>query len=116
MPRASTRFVRDRRVAQSLEFIRLHACTEKFGPRDVVREMGVSRALADRLFRSVLGHTLLEEIHAVRLARAKVLLSAGTQPDLVAAECGYASYDDFRRVFRRRVGTTARQWALAHLI
>jgi LacI family transcriptional regulator len=74
--------------------------------------MGVSRALADRLFRSVVGHTILEEIHAVRLARAKELLSAGTQPDIVAAECGYASHDDFRRVFRRRVGTTARQWAL----
>ena len=115
VPRASTRFARDRRVARALEFIRLHACTEKFGPRDVVREMGVSRALADRLFRSVLGHTLLEEIHAVRLARAKDLLSAGTQPDLVAAECGYASYDDFRRVFRRRIGTTARQWSMAHV-
>ena len=115
VPRASTRFARDRRVADALEFIRLHACTEKFGPRDVVREMGVSRALADRLFRSVLGHTLLEEIHAVRLARAKDLLSAGTQPDLVAAECGYASYDDFRRVFRRRIGTTARQWSMAHV-
>ena len=112
VPRASTRFARDRRVARALEFIRLHACTEKFGPRDVVREMGVSRALADRLFRSVVGHTILEEIHAVRLARAKELLSAGTQPDIVAAECGYASHDDFRRVFRRRVGTTARQWAL----
>ena len=112
VPRASTRFARDRRVARALEFIRLHACTEKFGPRDVVREMGVSRALADRLFRSVVGHTILEEIHAVRLARAKELLAAGTQPDIVAAECGYASHDDFRRVFRRRVGTTARQWAL----
>ena len=116
VPRASTRFARDRRVAQALEFIRLHACTEKFGPRDVVREIGVSRALADRLFRSVVGHTILEEIHAVRLARAKELLAAGTQPDIVAGECGYASYDDFRRVFRRRVGTTARKWALAHLI
>ena len=78
--------------------------------------MGISRALADRLFRSVVGHTILEEIHAVRLTRAKELLVAGTQSDIGAAECGYASYDDFRRVFRRRVGTTARQWALSHCI
>ena len=116
VPRASTRFARDRRVARALEFIRLHACTEKFGPRDVVREMGVSRTLADRLFRAVLGHTMLEEIHAVRLARAKELLAAGTPPDIAAARCGYASHDDFRRVFRHRIGTTARQWALAHCI
>ena len=78
--------------------------------------MGVSRTLADRLFRAVLGHTMLEEIHAVRLARAKELLAAGTPPDIAAARCGYASHDDFRRVFRHRIGTTARQWALAHCI
>ena len=116
VPRASTRFARDRRVARALEFIRLHACTEKFGPRDVVREMGVSRALADRLFRSVAGHTILEEIHAVRLTHACELLALGKPGDIVAAECGYVSHDDFRRVFRRRVGTTARQWTLAHCI
>ena len=113
-PRASTRFARDRRVARALEFIRLHACAEKFGPRDVVREMGVSRALADRLFRAVAGHTILEEIHAVRLARACELLALGKPGDIVAAECGYASHDDFRRVFRTRMGTTARKWSREH--
>lgn len=110
VPRASTRFARDRRVARALEFIRLHACTEKFGPRDVVQAMGVSRALADRLFRAVASRTILEEIHAVRLARACELLALGKPGDVVASECGYASHDDFRRVFRTRMGMTARQW------
>ena len=112
--RASTRFARDRRVARALEFIRLNACTEKFSPRDVVREMGVSRTLADKLFRVILGQSILEEIHSVRLARAKELLATGTAPDVVGAECGYASHDDFRRVFRNRVGMTIRKWMLAH--
>ena len=112
--RASTRFARDRRVARALEFIRLNACTDKFGPRDVVREMGVSRTLADKLFRTVLGQTILDEIHSVRLARAKELLAAGTAPDAVGAACGYASHDDFRRVFRKRIGTTIRKWTLNH--
>ena len=116
VPRASTRFARDRRVAHALEFIRLHACTEKFGPRDVVREMGVSRALADRLFRAVADRSILEEIHAVRLARACDLLALGKPGDVVASECGYASHDDFRRVFRNRMGTTARKWASEHCI
>ena len=116
VPRASTRFARDRRVARALEFIRLHACTEKFGPRDVVREMGVSRALADRLFRAVAGRTILEEIHAVRLVRARELLALGKPGDIVADECGYSSHDDFRRVFRTRMGTTARKWAREHSI
>lgn len=112
--RASTRFARDRRVARALEFIRLNACAEKFGPRDVVREMGVSRTLADKLFRTVVGQTMLEEIHAVRLARARELLAAGNAPYVVGAECGYASHDDFRRVFRKRIGTTIRKWTMAH--
>ena len=112
--RASTRFARDRRVARALEFIRLNACNEKFGPRDVVREMGVSRTLADILFRKTLGQTILDEIHSVRLDRAKELLAAGTAPDIVGAECGYASHDDFRRVFRKRLGTTIRKWTLSH--
>jgi LacI family transcriptional regulator len=111
--RSSTRYARDRRVARALEFIRLNACTDKFGPRDVVREMGVSRTLADILFRKTLGQTILDEIHAVRLDRAKELLASGTAPDIVGAECGYASHDDFRRVFRKRIGTTIRKWTLS---
>lgn len=114
--RASTRFARDRRVSSALEFIRLNACKENFSPREVVREMAVSRTLADRLFRSVAGRTILDEIHSVRLGRAKTLLAAGKSLDFTASECGYASCDDFRRVFRRRVGATARKWAAANRV
>ena len=96
-----------------MEFIRRHACEEGFGPRDVVHEMGCSRTLADTLFRKVDGRTILDEIHGVRLARAKELLLLGKSADFVASECGYASYDDFCRVFKRRVGSTVRKWTLA---
>ena len=113
--RASTRLMRDGRVARAQEFIRLHACEEGFAVRDVVLSMCVCRTLADRLFRKVAGHSILYEIHSVRIERAKELMAAGKKPDLVAAECGYASYDDFRRVFRQRTGTTARKWARAAL-
>lgn len=110
--RASSRFCRDRRVAQAQEFIRLNACREKFGPRDAVKTMGLSRTQADVVFRAATGHTILDEIHAVRIARAKALLVQGKRPDIVAAECGFASSDDFRRVFRRRLGMTPRKWVL----
>jgi LacI family transcriptional regulator len=110
--RASTLFAADRRIARAMEFIRRHACTEGFGPRDVVREMGCSRTLADALFRKVVGRTILDEVHGVRLARAKDLLLLGKPADFVASECGYASYDDFCRVFKRRVGSTVRTWTL----
>ncbi|MBR0057075.1 MAG: substrate-binding domain-containing protein [Kiritimatiellae bacterium] len=110
--RASSRFARDRRVVAALEFIRLRACDEDFAPPAVARHMGVSRTMADRLFRTVLGRTILDEIHDIRLARAKELLHDGRPPDFVAAECGYSSHDVFRHVFRDRVGQTVRKWVL----
>ena len=114
--RESTRFenMRDWRVSRMLDAIRAHACDEGYSPREVVRAIGISRAQADHLFRTATGHTILAEIHSVRLARAKVLLAKGRRTDFVAFECGYSSDDDFRRVFRRQFGMTPRQWALRH--
>ena len=111
--RASSRPVRDRRVAKAQEAIRLHACEESFNPRAAIREMGVCRSHGFALFRSVTGHTILDEIHGVRLARAKEMLADGAPPDAVASACGYASHADFRRVFQRYSGVTVRQWIVA---
>ena len=92
------------------DLIRLGACQEGFSPRAVVAHMGVSRSLAFDLFRRVAGHTILDEIQAVRLERAKELLAAGRRADLVASDCGFASHDDFRRVFRKRCGMSVKAW------
>ena len=108
--RASSRAPCDRRVAKALEFIRLGACEEGFSLRAVVAHMGVSRSLAFDLFRRVAGHTILDEIQSVRLERAKELLRQGRRADLVASDCGFASHDDFRRVFRKRCGMSVKAW------
>lgn len=109
--RASSRIVRgrDRRVAKACEWIRLHAC-EGIGPREVVREIGVSRTLADVSFRAALGHTILDEIHAVRLDRVKDLLRREVSPVVIAERCGYSSLSDLRRVFKRETGHTMCEW------
>ena len=110
--RLSTRlsWQRDRRVARAEEWIRVHACEEGVGPRDVVRRMGVSRTQADRLFRALSDRSILGEIQAVRIGRAKERLRAGAAPDLVAAECGFGSTLDFRRVFRKVAGIPVGKW------
>ena len=110
--RASSRFARDRRVARAMEYIRLHACEDGFAPPAVARCMGVGRTMADKLFRTVIGRSILTEIHDVRLARARELLREGKPPDVVAAQCGYSSSDVFRHVFRDRVGETVRHWVV----
>lgn len=111
--RESTRFrsVSDRegRVARALEFIRLNACSG-IGPDDVAKAMFASRSVAYDAFTKATGSTILAEIHAVRLAKAREMLARGILPDLVAQECGYGSVNDFRRVFKRRTGMTIRRW------
>ena len=72
--------------------------------------MGVSAATAARLFRATAGHTLVEEIREARIARAKTRLHAGTPCETVAAECGFSSVLDFRRVFRRCTGLPVVAW------
>lgn len=106
--RESTRRIpgMDKRVARAIEFIRRHAC-EGIGPSEVFSEMGCSRSLANLRFRQNTGHSILDEIHSVRLEKVKELLSRG---DIVLSAlpdfCGYASLSDLRRVFRQRIGCT----------
>lgn len=111
--RESTRFrsVSDRegRVARALEFIRLNACSG-IGPDDVAKAMFASRSVAYDAFKKATGRTILDEIHAVRLAKAREMLSRGILPDIASQQCGYGSVNDFRRVFKRRTGMTIRRW------
>lgn len=110
--RASTRICRDRRIAAALEFIRLHACENKFSPRDVVSHMGMGRSRADQLFRAVARRSILGEIHSARLDRACALLLSGKSASFASDTCGFSSIVDFRRVFKRHLGMTVRQWTL----
>ena len=96
----------DMRVRRALEFIRKNACSG-IEPPQVIAEMGCSRSLANLLFRQNIGHTILDEIHAVRLEKVKEFLTH-TDMDFAAIPdfCGYASLADLRRVFRQRIGYT----------
>lgn len=110
--RASTaRFkIADRRVADAIEHIRLHAC-EGLEVGEVVKVMGCSRRWAEIRFREVTGHSILDEIHEVRFARACELLSKRRlMLEAVARECGYGSPSFLRSYFKKRTGQTLREW------
>ena len=110
--RASTRIYKnaDARVVKALEFIRKRACGG-IAPPDVVAEMGCSRRLADMRFREATGHTILDEIHAVRIERVKEFLrKGGVTTSFIADSTGYSSVVDLRRVFKRITGTTMRMY------
>lgn len=94
----------------------------------------IAERLADRLSRTMVAHALglhpnylstlctrqggssfQATVERLRLERAKALLAA--EPDLAVSEiairCGFADAGYFTRVFRRRIGTSPRRYALS---
>ncbi|MBR1608107.1 MAG: substrate-binding domain-containing protein [Kiritimatiellae bacterium] len=110
--RASTTVlhVQDSRVKFAVEWIRRHAC-ERMGVAKVVAAMGCSRRLADLRFRQATGRSILDEIHARRLERAKELLEFTDIPiDDIPSRCGYVPGPYLGILFKRVTGATMRNW------
>lgn len=99
--RASTLRARknDQAVVAACELIRLKAC-DGLKARDVAATFPCGRRMAEIRFRAMMGHSILDEIRAVRLARARMATSPiRTQLcDEVAALCGYSSWSSVVRL------------------
>ena len=111
--RGSTRLIagQDIRVRHALEFIRQNACVQSLGINDVLSVMNCSRRLATLRFRESVGHSILDEIHEVRFAKACDMLKDTNKPiSVIVAECGYASESFFKKHFAQRTGMTMRAW------
>ena len=102
----------DVRVDAALEYIRRHAC-EGIRSRDVLPVMKCSRRLAELRFREVTGHSILEEIHSVRLEKAKYLLAYTRDAvGAIAKACGYSTTEQLRRLFLTAEGVSMRAWRI----
>lgn len=100
----------DPEVAQSLAFIRARAC-QPIQISDVLKAVLMSRRTFERRFVQILGHTPIEEIRRVRLAKAKSLLAETNLPmQAVADACGFATYNYLTRVFTKESGITPRDF------
>lgn len=99
--RASTLRARknDPAVLAACELIRRKAC-DGIKARDVAATFPCGRRMAEIRFRAMLGHSILDEIRAVRRARAKAAITPfRTQLcDEIAALCGYSSWSSVRRL------------------
>src|SRR5262245_28605438 len=75
------------------------------------RRAGLSERHVSRLFQLELGKTFREHVAELRLERAKSLLRETQMTVIeVAGETGWSSLAHFNSVFRRRVGSTPRQF------
>ena len=113
--RGSTRLLpqADPRVQRALESIRRHVCERRLKIDDIAKEMGCSRRLATLRFRQTTGRSILDEIHAQRLARICDLLANTSWPiSTVIAQSGYVSESFAHKLFRSHTGLTMRAWRM----
>ena len=106
--RASTRLLRrkDPRISAALEYIRQNACSIDIDVSAVVDVAKCSRRQLDSLFRRIVRHSVLDEIHARRIECAiRLLRQKGLDISKIASRCGYRSASDFSRAFKRSTGT-----------
>ena len=112
--RASTRTGRryDPEVTAALELIRRKAC-DGLSSAAVTATFKCSRRMAEMRFRQAAGHSILDEIQSVRLARAKELLSNTTQDmSCIANFCGFKAANAFWKFFRQETGLSPTEWRM----
>lgn len=96
----------DEAVARAVGFIRNHA-RDNIRVSDVLAEVKLSRSGLEPRLKRVLGRTIHQEIHHVRIERVKALLAATSLPTKqIAAQTGFHSVQYLTRVFRKASGQT----------
>ncbi len=96
--------VQDTAVESAARYIRDHAGAA-IGVEHVARAVGVSRRTLDRRFAKALGRSVHQELAAVRMQNACMLLSESLEPVAgVARACGFRTAASFSRAFHRQVG------------
>ena len=106
VPRESSRRLMrvDHVVSRALERIRREACSG-LSARTVLADFPCSRRMAEMRFRALVGRSVLQEIRAVRLDKAKELLRTSHAPlDAIANWCGYKSAIAFTLFFKSETG------------
>ena len=78
---------------------------------NLARRMNLSPRHLSRLFRAEMDITPATWVEQVRISGARRLLEEGREsPKQVAARCGFADVDTFRRAFARNVGVTPAEY------
>ena len=96
--------VQDRLVESAAQYVREHA-GDAIGVEHIARAVGVSRRTLDRRFAQALGRSVHEELSAVRMQNACVLLSESQKTVAgIAAACGFRTAASFSRAFHRKTG------------
>ena len=110
--RGSTRIFKRKDAEVSAALERIWASDGvTLSPKDVLAGFSCSRRNAEIRFRQATGKSVLEEIVAARMSRAKTLLEGTTLSIAeIAAQCGYRYSTNFRDAFRAATGLNPLAW------
>lgn len=114
--RASTRICRryDPEATAAMELIRRRAC-EGISSAEVVAAFKCSRRMAEIRFRQIAGRSMLDEIHAVRLDKAKELLkNSSLDVSAIANFCGFKASNALWKFFHQETGLSPTEWREQH--
>lgn len=105
----------DNEVEKAVEKIRIEACSG-LKAKDVIAEFSCSRRFAEKRFREITGHSILEEIISVKLERlTELLINPRLSLGTLASRCGFQSEIVMRRQFKARFGKTMGEWRKSYL-
>lgn len=70
-----------------------------------------------RVYHAVYGRNLTDAIHEARINRAcRLLIETSLTGSEIAYECGYTDVDYFRRLFKKYMGITAKEYRQAYCL
>ena len=99
-------FDQDNLVASARRYIFDHFANRDIQIADIARHCGVSRRLLETRFVQAMGCTLLQELTAVRMERARILLRDSLENVTgIAAASGFSDPNYFTKAFRLHHGT-----------
>lgn len=102
-------------VAEAKNYIRLNA-GRLIRSYEIANALNVSRRLLEMRFRETLHRTVNEVIIDAALDHAKELLQTSDIPTCqIPAHCGYKDLSNFRVAFKKRFGSSMRDWRKSHL-
>ena len=103
-----------RLVQRALAFIRAHYA-EPMRPKDVVKELKVSRRLADLRFSAIQGESIGKAILRTRLeAVCHRLVATNDSFSNIAASCGFGKLDRLNAAFKLHYGMTMPDYRAQH--
>jgi LacI family transcriptional regulator len=99
-----------RHVELARDFIRKHAVNGIDVP-SIAAAIGVSTRLLQRNYRTVTGHTVLEDLQNAKLERVKSLLRETSTPiDAIGPICDFKSIAHLKTLFKKKLGMTMSQY------